>query len=115
MNSRTKAIEVVEELEDRGFKVSLTTEGKVRVAGQPPSVANTVQLAGVKQHKDEIVQVLTELQQWYLRIDSALSKEEVFALLADFRPLPWTNHQRAAMSQRYIAQLEKLKRSAPAQ
>lgn len=48
------------------------------------------------------------LADWIARVRHASNKERVFAVLDQFRPLPWTDEQRALMSRAYIAQLQRL-------
>jgi hypothetical protein len=50
-----------------------------------------------------------ELEQWLRKVERAASRQEVFELLDQFRPLDWTDQQRAAMAHVYVRVLEKLK------
>lgn len=51
---------------------------------------------------------MSELQPWLDRILSAQSIEEIFAILDDFRPLVWTDEDRASMAKIYNAKLNQL-------
>lgn len=55
-----------------------------------------------------------DLEQWLLKMERAASCKEVFELLDQFRPLDWTDEQRAAMAHAYMRVLEKLKDDSPA-
>lgn len=50
-----------------------------------------------------------ELEKWIVKFKQAHSREEIFALLDEFRHLEWTDEQRATISRLYIRLLEKVK------
>lgn len=51
-----------------------------------------------------------DLDYWLVRVRSSASQAEVFDLLDKFRPLPWSDEQRALISRAYINRLEALQR-----
>lgn len=56
----------------------------------------------------------SDLQSWLMRVHEAKTRAEVFRLLDEFRPLNWTDDQRALMSRTYIRALEHLSGDEPA-
>ena len=50
-----------------------------------------------------------ELPDWITKLKQARSREEVFAILEQFRAQEWTDEQRATVSRLYIRLLEGLK------
>ena len=63
-------------------------------------------LAGLAEAQPE--KDTSDLASWIACVRQATEQEEVFAVLDRFRPLPWTDEQRAAMSHAYMAQLHRL-------
>ncbi len=49
-----------------------------------------------------------DLESWLTGVRQANSRSEIFALLDQFRPLAWTDEQRAAMARTYVRALTKL-------
>lgn len=49
-----------------------------------------------------------DLKQWLTEVQAAKSRAEVMRILAKFRPLDWTDDQRAAMARAYMRVLETL-------
>lgn len=49
-----------------------------------------------------------DLGEWVNLIKTATSKDDVFAILDQFRSLPWTDEQRARISKTYIQLLQHL-------
>ena len=47
-----------------------------------------------------------DLDQWLARVQQCQSRAQVFQLLDEFRPLDWTDEQRAMMGKTYIRLLE---------
>jgi len=56
-----------------------------------------------------MVEAALDLDQWLKRVQKASSRPAVFKLLDEFRPLPWTDEQRASMGRAYIRRLESIK------
>ena len=56
-----------------------------------------------------MVDAALDLDQWLKRVQKAKSRLEIFKLLDQFRPLAWTDDERAAMGKTYIRQLEVMK------
>lgn len=54
----------------------------------------------------------TDLQQWITRVQKAKDAREVYSVLDEFRPGPWTDDERAKMSKAYVRVLERV--GAPA-
>ena len=48
------------------------------------------------------------LDYWLNFIQRATTRNEIFHILDQFRPLPWTDRERAQISQAYIKRLETL-------
>ncbi len=48
------------------------------------------------------------LESWLKKVHVAQTRTEVLRLLEEFRPMDWTDEQRAAMSKVYIRALEQL-------
>ncbi len=91
--------------EDLGFKLSLTAEGKLSIS---PTELTARQITLIKEHKAEIIQCLKALNNWIERVKQAQSQQEIFDILTRFRPLDWSDEQRAKMSRAYIHRLEVL-------
>jgi hypothetical protein len=51
------------------------------------------------------------LEDWLKRVQNAHSRDDVLAILKEFRALDWTDEQRAAMSHAYIRVIENTKDS----
>ena len=49
-----------------------------------------------------------DLDSWLKKVQAAKSRANVFAILDEFRPLAWTDDQRAAMARAYMRVVEKL-------
>lgn len=49
-----------------------------------------------------------DLNSWLNRIRQAETRAQVFAILDEFRPLPWTDEERAQMAKLYIRLLDAL-------
>ncbi|HNH76781.1 MAG: hypothetical protein SFV17_12105 [Candidatus Obscuribacter sp.] len=49
-----------------------------------------------------------DLQAWFKRIRDAKTRSEVFAILDEFRPLPWADEERSQMAKLYIRLLDYL-------
>jgi hypothetical protein len=49
-----------------------------------------------------------DLSVWITRLNKARKRREVFNILDEFRPLPWTDEQRATISKLYIRLLDKV-------
>ncbi len=45
---------------------------------------------------------------WVARVRKATSQTEIFQILDDFRPLDWSDQQRAQMSKAYLPRLDRL-------
>jgi len=60
----------------------------------------------------------SNLESWLEKINAAKSRVDIFRILEDFRPLEWTDEQRAAMAKTYMRVLDGLapgkEASAPA-
>jgi hypothetical protein len=52
---------------------------------------------------------LSSLQDWLKRVQAAKSRSELFAILNEFRPLEWTDDERATMAKSYIRLLDGMK------
>lgn len=65
-------------------------------------------LAEAKISPADHVTTSTGLQDWFNAVQCCKSATEVFALLDKFRPLEWTDEQRAQMSRAYITRLSQL-------
>jgi len=52
------------------------------------------------------------LEDWLKRVQNARSREDIFAILNEFKALDWTDEQRASMSHAYMRVLENTKDSA---
>lgn len=50
----------------------------------------------------------SNLDSWLEKIHAAKSRADVFRTLEEFRPLEWTDEQRAAMARAYMRALEVL-------
>lgn len=50
----------------------------------------------------------TDIQQWITKVQKAQNAKEVFALLDEFRPGPWSDEDRAKMAKVYVRVLEKV-------
>jgi hypothetical protein len=50
----------------------------------------------------------TDVQQWISKVKQAQSAKEVFALLDEFRPGPWSDDDRAKMAKAYVRVLERV-------
>ena len=48
------------------------------------------------------------LQDWFKKVQSCKTRSEVFAVLDQFRPLPWADEERAQMAKLYIRLLDHL-------
>jgi hypothetical protein len=48
---------------------------------------------------------LSELKPWLERVLTAQTEEEIFAILDEFRPLLWSDDERASMAKTYNAKL----------
>lgn len=48
------------------------------------------------------------LDQWIKRIAAANSRTELFAILDEFRPLPWCDEERAQIAKIYIRVIDNL-------
>jgi len=53
-------------------------------------------------------EILSELKPWSERILAAQTTEEVFAILDEFRPLLWSDEERASLSKTYNAKLNQI-------
>jgi hypothetical protein len=60
-------------------------------------------------------QSTADLDNWLVKIRQAKSHQEVFQLLDEFRPLEWSDEQRAAMAKAYMKVLEATQTSSEAQ
>ena len=60
----------------------------------------------------------SNLESWLERIHAAKSRVDVFRIVEEFRPLEWTDEQRAAMAKAYMRALDRMapgtEASAPA-
>lgn len=52
---------------------------------------------------------MSELKPWVERILAAQSSEEIFATLDEFRPLLWSDDERASMAKTYNAKVYQIK------
>lgn len=87
-----------------GAKISLDDEELVIDA--PKNALTPDLVAVIKQQKSEIIRELRcDLNFWLKRIRQARTKDEIFTILDKYRPLNWTDQQRAQMSQTYIPRL----------
>jgi hypothetical protein len=57
---------------------------------------------------DNTANKCSSLQSWIERVEQAQSQIEIFDILTSFRPLDWSDEQRAKMSRAYIHRLEAL-------
>ncbi len=55
---------------------------------------------------------MSDLKTWLERILKAGSTEEVFGVVEEFRPLPWTDEERSSMSKTYNAKLSQFNTSS---
>ena len=49
-----------------------------------------------------------DLNTWLTRVQGAKKSDEVLRILDDFRPLNWTDEERAAMSKVYVRIMQRL-------
>lgn len=56
---------------------------------------------------------MSELQTWLERIHAAQNTEEVFSILDEFRPLLWSDEERATMAKTYNTKLHVLNAPPP--
>ncbi|MBK7745687.1 MAG: hypothetical protein IPP57_02685 [Candidatus Obscuribacter sp.] len=49
-----------------------------------------------------------DLNAWFKRIQGAKKRSEVFAILDEFRPLPWSDEERSQIAKLYIRLLDLL-------
>ena len=50
----------------------------------------------------------SDLDSWLKKVLAAKSRADVFRVLEEFRPLDWTDEQRAAMAKTYMRVVEQL-------
>jgi hypothetical protein len=84
-----------------GYRMTLSLPADVR-----PSDAMSNEIRRLTPSLIAVLQ--SSLQHWIENIRIADSAEKVFAILDDFRPLPWKDDERAQMSKVYIRRLEVL-------
>lgn len=103
--------EIINQLHNAAIWVAL--EGDMLTIDAPAGTLTPELLAEIKERKPEIIEALSgSLEHWIGRVRKAESKAEVFAILADFKPLDWADDQRAQMSQTYIWRLDRLEQAA---
>lgn len=73
-----------------------------------PGVQNHHYLHNHRQGKIQSGSQEPEVSIWTQRIRKAQNAKEVFAILDEFRPLNWTDQERAEMSKYYVRKLEHL-------
>lgn len=71
-------------------------------------VANRIKQERTTKHQAEVSLPPTSLNHWLACIRETTCTEEVFEILDEFRPLSWTDQERASMSQVYMRQLDQL-------
>jgi len=50
----------------------------------------------------------TDIRQWHERVKGVKNKAELFQVLDEFRPLDWTDEQRAGMAKLYMRVIDTL-------
>lgn len=71
-------------------------------------VANRIKQEKTTKHQAEVSLPPTSLTHWLACINETTCTEEVFEILDEFRPLSWTDQERASMSKVYMRQLDQL-------
>jgi hypothetical protein len=94
-------------LQSLGVNVKIDPLGGDLIVDAPRNALTPELLASIKRDKAEIVEeVKADLSFWLSCVSRATSKQEIFDILDAFRPLPWTDEERAQMSRTYIPRLE---------
>jgi hypothetical protein len=102
---------MITELQRKGITFKLTGETLKVVA--PIELANDELKEVIKKNKEQLICELRQQQAnlnfWFHLIRQATTKEEVFRILDDFRPLKWSDEQRASISRWYNGRLDFLR------
>lgn len=86
------------ELRAVGIDVSLSVDGNIKLSAPPGTITGDL-LEQVKTNKDAIIsELVPDLQNWICRARSAPTIVDVQNVLDQFRPLKWTDEQRAEMA-----------------
>jgi hypothetical protein len=95
----------------RTLGVLLTVAGGKLKYSAPKGVLTPGIVDDIRRNKAEIInEISASLDHWISRVNSAKTFDDVLAIVGqEFRPMQWTDQQRAQMSKVYNRQIERLR------